>query len=534
MTPFCFLCVAHLMGPSLTAITSETPGAAMLESVVERLLSRYLAPYVLGISKDKLSVAVWSGNVELTELHVKPEVSDLLGMPFKVLWGRIGKITLNIPWSSLGSSPVCVDIQDVYLLLEPRPIPQQSDTELQQQLRQVKLQKIDACELQIQEVRQQMQQQLQQQAGKDADGGFFFRLANKILSTLQVNVQGIHVALIDGERGFKAGVLLERMSLHNTDESWRRREGFSSYQQQQNFYKACELNGLAAYCKLDAKQEAFARRWETADASLREESEVEAELYFEDPSSDQEKDGVPPPPPTEPHSKSREQQVSLSEMELAVSTELHDEDLLEPSKTPPAQQPPAKQRLKAGATGTSPGAPGHLFERSSAASSGRWSRPERHAHTSSEATQAGFKKPARGACTWGRGRCRYILKPLHVRLTLAHASAEQTFSARLEVLRESHGIAIGKAQLSAFLQLMHEAEARRKRCERVLLREACTVCLVPEALEGGGQTQGEFVALYGRQLQTEAGIIGVEPLTDEEEKRLRVLYDVVGVRHVSA
>lgn len=133
----------------------------------------------------------------------------------------------------------------------------------------------------------------------------------------------------------------------------------------------------------------------------------------------------------------------------------------------------------------------------------------------------------------GTGRCRYLLKPLHIRLTIAHAAAKQEFVARLEVLRESHGIAIEKAQLSALLQLLHEAASRRRRCERLLLREAYTVNLTPEALEGEGQTQREFVALYGRQLQAEAGVKGIEPLNEREARRLRILYDVVGVRHVS-
>lgn len=146
---------------------------------------------------------------------------------------------------------------------------------------------------------------------------------------------------------------------------------------------------------------------------------------------------------------------------------------------------------------------------------------------------AGGPTAAGAAASRGNGKCRYILKPLHVRLTIAHQAAQQELVARLEVLRESHGVSIGKAQLSALLQLMHEASARTKRCERLLLREARSVCLSPEALEGDGETQKEFVSLYSRKLQAEAGVRGVQPLTDKEEKRLSILHDVVGVRHVS-
>lgn len=103
--------------------------------------------------------------------------------------------------------------------------------------------------------------------------------------------------------------------------------------------------------------------------------------------------------------------------------------------------------------------------------------------------------------------------------------------ARLEVLRESQGIEIGRSQLEALLAISNEAAQRRQRCEQLLLRKAHTVMLGVEGLEG--KTQREFIGLYSRQLQAEAGIRGVTPLNEEEQQRLQVLHDVVGVRHVS-
>ena len=306
---------------------------------MERLLSRYLAPYVVGISKDRLSVAVWSGYVELKELHVKPEVSDLLGIPFKVVWGLIGKITLKIPWASLGSSPVCVEIQDVYLLLEPRPIPHQGDAELQQQLRQMKMQQVETIELQLREIQQQMQQQMQQQTRKEADGGFFFRLANKVLSTLQVGIRNIHVALVDHERGFKVGILLAQMSLHNTDETWRRRQE-PQQQRQQDYYKACELSGLAVYCLLNnAKATGPPAGWATPQSSLGEETEVDAEMHLGASQAFVGRAEQRASPPASPRGgdKNETDRIGTKEsdaLEEMVSIELQDEDLAGNHGTP--------------------------------------------------------------------------------------------------------------------------------------------------------------------------------------------------------
>lgn len=128
-------------------------------------------------------------------------------------------------------------------------------------------------------------------------------------------------------------------------------------------------------------------------------------------------------------------------------------------------------------------------------------------------------------------RSEYLLKPLHLRLTLSHAAARQELMARLEVLRESEGIEIGRSQLEALLAISNEASQRRQRCEQLLLRKAHTVMLGAEGLEG--HTQREFIGLYSRLLQAEAGVRGIVPLNPKEKERLTVLHDVVGVRHVS-
>ena len=129
------------------------------------------------------------------------------------------------------------------------------------------------------------------------------------------------------------------------------------------------------------------------------------------------------------------------------------------------------------------------------------------------------------------GRSQYVLKPLHVRLTVSHAAEQQELEARLEVLRESQGIEISRSHLEALLAISNEAAQRRQRCEQLLLRQAHTVMLGTEGLEG--KTQREFIGLYSRQLQAEAGVRGVAPLTQKEQQRLLTLHDVVGVRHVS-
>lgn len=118
-----------------------------------------------------------------------------------------------------------------------------------------------------------------------------------------------------------------------------------------------------------------------------------------------------------------------------------------------------------------------------------------------------------------------------MRLLISHSAILGELSARLEVKKESQGVEISRSQLKALLDLSHEAAQRRRRCEQLLLRNACAVRLDAEGLRG--VTEKEFIGLYSRQIQASSKVKGVVSLNPEEEARLQILYDTVGVRHVS-
>lgn len=85
--------------------------------VATQALTKLFGEYVDGLNSESLRVSVWNGTVELDNLGIRPEALDKLELPFKVS-GSIGKLRVNVPWTSLHRSPVQVDIQDVFLLVD--------------------------------------------------------------------------------------------------------------------------------------------------------------------------------------------------------------------------------------------------------------------------------------------------------------------------------------------------------------------------------------------------------------------------------
>ena len=55
----------------------------------------------------------------LRNLRLRPDALAGLGLPVAVRAGLCGTLTLKLPWSKLGSSPVVLSLDRVYLLATP-------------------------------------------------------------------------------------------------------------------------------------------------------------------------------------------------------------------------------------------------------------------------------------------------------------------------------------------------------------------------------------------------------------------------------
>ncbi|KAK6935064.1 Vacuolar protein sorting-associated protein 13-like, N-terminal domain [Dillenia turbinata] len=58
--------------------------------------NKYLGNYVRGLNKEALKISVWQGDVELTNMQLKPEALNALKLPVKVKAGFLGSVKLKI------------------------------------------------------------------------------------------------------------------------------------------------------------------------------------------------------------------------------------------------------------------------------------------------------------------------------------------------------------------------------------------------------------------------------------------------------
>ena len=91
----------------------------MLETILEKVLLNNVGQYIDGIDKSNLKIGIWSGNIVIQNISVKPEVIQMLGLPVKMKYSFVGKLTVSVPWTSLSSKPVEIVLEDVFVIIEP-------------------------------------------------------------------------------------------------------------------------------------------------------------------------------------------------------------------------------------------------------------------------------------------------------------------------------------------------------------------------------------------------------------------------------
>ncbi|XP_076444664.1 LOW QUALITY PROTEIN: intermembrane lipid transfer protein VPS13A-like [Babylonia areolata] len=211
----------------------------MFETLVASLLNKYIGKYVANIDSSNLNVSVLKGDVELSDLQLRPEALAELNLPIEVKAGYVGLLKLDIPWTNLFSADIDVSVENVYILAGP-VADRQYDPERERQLQNaVKRQLLDALE----------NSTLHNVASKaDEDPTLFEKLSQNLINRIQVSVRHIHIRYEDTvtnpDHPFACGIMLKQILLCSTDSKWEPRGTCTSPNM---LHKLLKLDDLSVY-----------------------------------------------------------------------------------------------------------------------------------------------------------------------------------------------------------------------------------------------------------------------------------------------
>lgn len=153
-----------------------------LESFVTRVAVTYLGKYVKNIEINKIRLALWYGQLELTNLEFDEDVINKeFVYPICLKSGFIGHLQINIPWNKLGSEPITVKVENLYFVFGPNKDNNWLNVELAK-LKQKQIQELES-----------EKNNLPLNDWSYDNRPFWMALITKIIDNFQIHINNLHV-----------------------------------------------------------------------------------------------------------------------------------------------------------------------------------------------------------------------------------------------------------------------------------------------------------------------------------------------------
>lgn len=211
----------------------------MFEGLVRQLIVGYLGRYIKDIHKEQLKITLWNEEVKLENVELILEAFDYLQLPCALKEGRVGRLSIKIPWKKLGWDPIIISLEDVLVCACQRNDEEWSRDAVERREFAGKKAKLAAAEL----------AKLSRRFSDDQAGNSFMSfITAKILDGIQVSIRNVHVLYrdmpTDGARA-EFGLKFSSLTLMKQNPA-----GVSSGKARGNqVKKLVEVQSLEIYCR---------------------------------------------------------------------------------------------------------------------------------------------------------------------------------------------------------------------------------------------------------------------------------------------
>lgn len=188
----------------------------MFEGLITSVLNRVLGEFIEGIKADQLSISLLSGDVELNNLSIKPTILDSMPLPFKIKFGKVGRIFVDVPVTSILSSPLKIEISNIFMLVEPKEVEEWNEDIIKKAF-------VEGVQSALEGLEDQFKAQLEIQ---NAEPGMAANMVNRIIDNIQIDIKNICFKFEDSisnpKLPYAIGVSLEAIQLYTCNERWER------------------------------------------------------------------------------------------------------------------------------------------------------------------------------------------------------------------------------------------------------------------------------------------------------------------------
>ncbi|XP_014471667.1 PREDICTED: vacuolar protein sorting-associated protein 13C isoform X2 [Dinoponera quadriceps] len=222
----------------------------VFESIVAELLNKVLGEYIENLDYSQLKLSLWGGDVVLKDLLIKESALDVLDLPVRLEYGRLGKLILKIPFKDMWNGQIDAIVEELFVLVVPTSqVSYNEEKEIKAQL------EAKWAELARVEKRKQLADLKSQEK---LDDSMVEKLIARMIKNIHVEIKRIHVRYEDHvtfkNHPFSVGFTLNTFVLESCTDSWETTGNLKDMYAIPQIYKLCGLDGLAVYLNTSVEQ----------------------------------------------------------------------------------------------------------------------------------------------------------------------------------------------------------------------------------------------------------------------------------------
>jgi vacuolar protein sorting-associated protein 13A/C len=254
----------------------------MAKSIVLGILMETLGEFV-EISREKLKMAVWSGEIELRDLGLKSGALASLDLPVNVFHGSLSRLKIAIPWTSLGKSSTTIEMEGLIAYVGPAEDASFTADDLQRHSAELKRKILERAEriaydfvsgelkkknLSRSTSSANLKKKLKQTSWTASLGVAYVQgLVAKVLANIEFKFRNIHIRYEDAVampgRLISAGITMDELLIVTTDDNWvelsssnrlpsLKKKGIDTQAFGSVMYKIATLRNLSIYWNTDS------------------------------------------------------------------------------------------------------------------------------------------------------------------------------------------------------------------------------------------------------------------------------------------
>ena len=223
----------------------------MFEKIIEKIILQFFGDYIENLDSNKLSLGLLSGSLSLKDIKIKSKKINEMKLPFKLLFGNIGELNMKIPWTNNFTTPTIIDISNIQITVK---LISRTDWEfLDFYSFEAKLSYLNSFfEKKINELTEAMENKEKE---KNNNNNYLDKIKIKILDNLHVNFKKIHFRIEDlnDYSKYSLGFTLDELLVINTNSNWE--ESFINRTENsnlnENIYKLLKIKNFGFYLNLN-------------------------------------------------------------------------------------------------------------------------------------------------------------------------------------------------------------------------------------------------------------------------------------------